>query len=197
MSADATVLTLQKTRYSIRISQAVAGSSSHQDFEYLLRSVRYAHDPLRPSVDQYSAYVSVSVSDGALTSLVAITTIDVFVTNTPPVVFIDGERNVSAVMLDGEMEIRLDGVVTLFDDSTRIQQVSMTLTNPSHSDEQIRISPANITGFTVVSEPNRIVLIGPATPAEFSLVLTESTFYYEYPPMDSILMGDRPDFTTR
>lgn len=200
MSVDASIITVQKSRHSIRISQvAETGIFSHQHFEYLLRSIRYAHDPLRPSVEQYTASVSVSVHDGVFISVMAVTSIDVFIANTPPTVLLNGARNASAAMADGEATIPLLPFgATLFEDSTIIQQVLITLTNPSHSAEQIRFSELNVpASINVTSDESSIVLTGPATPADFSQALTDSGLYYVYPPMESILSGDRPEFTPR
>lgn len=190
------------SRHSIRISQvAGTGSFSQQDFQDLLRNIRFAHDPLRPSVEQYTAFVSVSVHDGVFTSTVAVTSIDVFIVNTPPAVLINGASNASAVMVDGEAVITLfrsGTIVTLFEDSAVIQQVSITLTNPSHSDERIQLSPLNVPStISIAGDESRIMLTGPASPVDFSQALTDSTLHYQYPPMESILGGDQPDFTTR
>ena len=200
-SVDPSILTVQKTRHRIRISQAGTGSFSHGDFEYLLRSIRFAHDPVRPTVEQYEAFISVSVHDGVFTSIEAVTSVDVFIVNTPPAVLIDGANEASAVMADGEVAIVLlqsGTIVTLFEDSTVIQRVSIMVTNPSHNDEEIRFSPMNVpSNISIVSSGRSVVLNGPASPAEFSQALTDSTLYYRYPAMESILGGDRPEFTPR
>lgn len=183
------------------MSQTSAGSFSSQDFEYLLRLIRYAHDPERPDVDQYSAHVSVSVDDGEFRSEVAVTRIDVSVTNTPPSVFINSQTSASAVMSDGEPIIRLlpaGSMAMLLEDSDIIEEVSIALTNPSHSGEQIRMATTNTpASINVSAAGNTVTLQGPASPADFSQTLTESIIYYEYPPMESILQGDVPEFTTR
>lgn len=201
VSVDPSLLTIQKTRRTIVISQTSAGSLTKQDFEYVLRLIRFAHDPMRPNVDQYSAYVSVSVDDGEFRSEPAFTRIDVFITNMPPSILVNGQTNASAVMSDGEPVISLlpaGSMVTLFEDSTTVEEVSITLTNPGHSSEEIRISVDNIpNSINVTADGTTIVLRGPASPVDFDQLLTESTIYYDYPPMASILQGDRPEFTTR
>jgi hypothetical protein len=202
VSTDPSILTIQKSRHSIRISQVVeTGFFSHQDFEYLLRSIRYAHDPVRPPVERYTAFFSVSAYDGVFTSVPAVTIVDVLVVNTPPAVLINGASNASAVMADGEATIKLldsGTIVTLFEDSTVIREVSITLTNPSHSEELIQLSPINVpSSISVLNNGSEVVLIGPATPVEFSQALTDSTLFYQYPPMESILQGNRPHFTPR
>lgn len=202
VSVDTSIITIQKSRRSIRISQvAGTGSFTHQDFEYLLRNVRFAHDPLRPDVEIYTAIVSVSVHDGVFTSTTAVTSINVLVANTPPAVLIDGMSDASAVMADGQPAIALfrsGTTLTLFEDTAVVQSVSITLTNPSHSEEQIQLSPLNVPStITVSGDETSIVLTGPASPADFSQALTDSTLSYHYPPMESILGGERPDFTTR
>lgn len=201
MSVDPSSITIQKTRHSILISQPPTGTFSKQDFEYLLRTIRFAHDPLRPPVEQYSAFVSVSVDDGVFRSDLAFTMISVSVTNTGPAVLIDGQTNASAVMFDGEPVITLFGsdvVLTLFEDSSTIQAVSITLTNPRDGAERIRLSPSNIpSNINITMDGSIITLTGPASPVDFSQALTDSTIHYEYPAMESILQGDRPEFTTR
>lgn len=210
LSVDPAILTVQKNRHSILVTQSAAeeeegegGVFSAQDFEYVLRNVRFAHDPERPLVDSYSATVSVLVGDGLLTSNTAVTTIDVTVSNTPPAVFINGETTASAVMADGEGSgislFQPDTYVELFEDTSTIEEVLIRLTNPSHVEEGIGLSPPSDLpdGITVVNNGSVVVLTGPATPTVFSRVLTDSTLYYRYPAMESILGGDRPVFTTR
>lgn len=205
MSVDPNFLTIQKTRYSILVSQATGGSYSKQHFEYILRSIRFAHDPTRPQVEQYTAFVTVSVFDGLFRSEPAGTRVEVFVSNFAPTVLINGQTNSTTVMRDGVPTIPLfqSGTaitrVEVLEDSLVIQSVSIILTNPSHSDEQIRLSGSNIPETITVNMTNRdiIILTGPATPANFSQALSDSTIYYKYPPMSSILEGDRPDFSTR
>lgn len=203
VSVDPSVLTVQKNRHSILVTQTIEGGVfSAQDFEYVLRNTRFAHDPERPLVDLYSASVAVSVTDGLFTSNVAVTTIDISVTNTPPAVFINGETTTRAVMADGEGSIPLfqpDTFVELFEDTSTIEEVLISLTNPSHIDEGVSLSPpSNLPdGITVTNNGSVIILTGPATPTEFSQALTDSALYYQYPAMESILGGDRPDFTTR
>ncbi len=204
ISVDPTIINVQKTRYNLRFSQTSSGIFSGQDFEFLLRSVRFAHDPIRPLVDRYSASVSVTAYDETFVSRIAYTDIDVSVFNIPPMVLIDGITDVSAVMTDGEPTISLlrSGVtVTVFEDTTTVERVSITLTNPSHNDEQILISaplPSNFpSSISISSSAGTISFTGPATPADFSQALTDVTILYRYPPMESILQGDEPIFTTR
>lgn len=207
---DPSLLTLQKTRYSIAISQTPTGSFSRQDFEYLLRLIRFAHDPVRPEVDQYSAQVGVSASDGEFTSELAFTTIDVSVTNLAPSVLADGLSSADLQVKDGESEVPLLPAtmrVSVFEDSQVIEEVTITHTNPhhtvnpGHSGEGLRIAvdsaPSSSINVTVGPDGHTISLRGPASPLEFSQLLTDATIYYIYPAMDSILQGDRPDFDTR
>ena len=200
VSVDPTIITIQKTRHSIRISQATDASVSRQDFEYLLRSVQFAHDPERPPVDRYSVLISVTADDGSFISEIAFNRIEILVFNIGPIVLFGGLTDVTMMMADGEVEVPLlpsGTVVSLFEDTTTIQNVSITLTNPRESDE-VYISPVNLPStITVTSDGVKIVLRGPASPADFSQFLTDASIYYRYPPMESILRGDIPEFTTR
>lgn len=203
VSVDPEIVTAVKTRHSIVMSQpAAAGSVSRQDFEFLLRSVRFAHDPQRPlSVEQYSATVTVTASDGELMSEPAFTEIEVSVTNLPPSVLISSPA--SAVMSDGETSIPLfqPGTdISVFEDTTIIRNVSITLTNPRHSKEQLLIELAADTSSDISlsnSTRTNILLTGPASPSNFSQALTDARISFLYPPMESILQGDVPDFTPR
>lgn len=202
VSVDPSILTFQRTRHNIRISQHTSGIYTHSNFEFLLTNIRFAHDPVRPPVDQYAAYVLVTASDGQLRSEVATTRIDVSISNVAPTVLFGGQTNTSVEMVDGQARISVlasGQLITVFEDTSVITSVSIILTNPSHSNEQITISIPNLpAGITVINNGgSSIILAGPASPVDFSQVLTDATLYYNYPPMESILQGEVPDLTTR
>ena len=202
MSANPRILTLQRTLHSIRITQPEAGIYGRSSFEFLLRNIRFAHDPVRPPVNEYSAYVRVIASDGQLTSEAAFTKIDVSISNFRPIIFIEGQTNVSVQMSDGQSRIELlraGEQTTILEDTAVINSISIILVNPSHSNERISIAIPNIPDdIEIVSTGgSSILLVGPASPMDFTLALTNAILYYDYPPMESILQGDVPDFTTR
>ena len=202
ISADSGVLTIQKSRHSIVISQAPSGTFSAHQFAYVLRDIRFAHDPVRPPVDQYSAYVSVSAYDGVFPSPLAFTRVDVFIVNIAPSVLINGQTNTGAMMFDGDIRIPIfqsDNVLIL-EDSLTIQEVSITLTNPADVDERLLVSPppTHPTNNYVTSNGATVILFtGPASPADFSQALTETTILFEYPPMQSILQAERINLEDR
>ena len=89
--ADPDTLTVLRSNVSILIQQSASGSHSNSDFEALLRQISFYHDPTRPDVNSYSAFVRVTASDGELTSPVATTEVIVSLINEAPVVLVDGE----------------------------------------------------------------------------------------------------------
>lgn len=201
MSANPRELTLQRSLHSIRITQPESGTYNGSSFEFLLRNIRFAHDPVRPPVDTYSAFVRVTSSDGQLTSEAAFARIDVSISNFNPIIFINGQTNASVEMSDGQTRLELlraGEQTTILEDTAIVSSVAIILVNPSHPSERISISIPDIPdNMEVVSTGSSIVLVGPASTMDFTLALTGATLYFEYPPMDSILQGEVPDFTTR
>ncbi len=183
-------------RYSIVISQGPSGTFSAQQFAYMLRNIRFAHDPMRPLMDQYAAYISVSVYDGSFSSPLAFTRVDVFITNIPPTVLIGGRTSTSVLMFDGDTEVRIfqqEDSLMLLEDTLTIQEVSVTLTNPADSEERLRVSPpTNIPGNISITSINgtTVLFTGPASPVDFSQALTETVIFHEYLPMQGILQGE-------
>lgn len=174
---------------------------NHSHFEFLLRDIRFTHDPVRPPVDQYSAYVQVTASDRQLTSETATTRVDISVANFDPIIFIDGQTDVSVEMRDGMPVVELlrsMQPITVLEDTPTISRVSIILTNSQHSDERISISSPNLpANIEIISTDMSILLVGPASPQDFSMALSEAVLQYHYPRMDSILQGDEPNFTPR
>jgi hypothetical protein len=167
-----------------------------------LRNIRFAHDLERPApeVTAYEAYVQVSASDGQLSSDVAVSQIVVSIINTPPMVVFGNDTSTEVVMRDGEPIISaLQVGVDIVEDSEIISQVTLTLTNPSHQDERLyAIRGINVSSsITVTNDSSSVTLQGPASLVEFIDALHNIELYYSYPPMDSILQGDIPDFTPR
>ncbi len=177
-------------------------------FEFLLRQVEFVHDTTRPSTNQYSALVRVSVSDGVFTSVDSFTHVTVTVDNQPPRLTINGQDTQTLTLLDG-MDIYdfvPRGVVQILEDSNTISSISIELTNPQHSEERLLLNtvslPDTISG-SVSEDGLTITLTGPASPMEFAQVLLDNggrpnpLLQYNYPPLSSILQGDVPDFTQR
>ena len=201
VSSNPRYLTIQRTFHSISITQPAAGTYNLSSFEFLLRSVRFAHDPARPPVSRYSARVLVTASDSLLTSQPAATRIDVSIANFSPVVFIEGRTSATVEMGDGQTVVQLLRAAqqtTVLEDTAVINSVSIILTNPIGESESITIDPSSLPAtITVVETGVSILLIGPATPAEFTSALTSVILNYTYPAMESILQGDTPNFTRR
>ncbi len=177
-------------------------------FEFLLQQVHFIHDTTRPSTNEYSALVRVSVSDGVFTSNDSFTHVTVTVDNQPPRLTINGQETQTITLLDG-MDI-YDfvpvGVVQILEDSNTISSISIELTNPQHSEERLLLNAANLPDSingSLSEDGLTITLTGPASPMEFAQVLMDNgggpdpLLQYSYPPLDSILQGDVPDFTQR
>ena len=206
MSTDPYVLTVQRAPQSIVISQAPSGSLSGENFAYILRRIVYSHSTIRPLPGQYFGSVSVSAFDGNLTSQVAVTTITLNVNNGRSSVLINEQARPGVASMttvfDGETTIPIlepDDVIQVMDDTSVIQEVSITLTNPADSGERLVPSlPTDLPPrISVGGSGTRIVFTGPATPQDFSTALTDTTIQYQNPAMDSILQGERPSFDTR
>lgn len=183
--------------------QIVNGNVDRQVFEYLLRSIRFIYDPSRPNVQQYYSFVDVTAYDGVLTSAAATTRIAVNVINQPPRVLFNDESMVTLTVRDGEAVIPLipAGVtVSVLEDSSELSGVSITLTNPRHSQERLTIDeatlPASISAV-ISNDGSSITLSGVAFPAEYIEVLMSPDILYHYPPIGSILQGEVPDLTQR
>ena len=185
----------------LHIFQPQDGVHTFSDFEHILRNIRFVHDPVRPAPDitEYEAYVRVSASDGELDSEVATSRIVVSVTNTPPAVVFGNDTMTEIVMQDGEPLIQVIQVgVDIVEDSDTISQVTLTLTNSVHEDEQLYAFRGNVSSSITVTNGSRsITLRGPASRVEFIETLHNIEVYYIYPAMESILQGDEPDFTPR
>ena len=166
-----------------------------------MRSIRFVHDPRRPSADVtgYEASVRVSVSDGELTSEVALSRIEVTIANLPPVVTLGNSTTGEIIMQDGKPVIQVVQVgADIIEDSDTILRVTLMLTNPFHASEQLYALRGNVSPFiTVQNGSNSVTLQGPASVPEFINALNSIEVLYSYPPMESILQGDIPDFTPR
>ncbi len=172
-------------------------------FEYFLRNVHFSHGSTRPSTNQYSAYVRVTVSDGTFSSVDSFTFVTVSVQNQPPSLTIGGQDSQEYTLNDGMDIFALapQGIVSITEDSGNISSVSIELTNSQDSDERLLLSsaglPASITG-TVSEDGLTVTLTGPASASQFAQVLADSGLLeYSYPAYSSILQGAVPDFTQR
>ena len=194
-------LTITRSATRLHIFQPRDGVHTFNDFEYVLRNIRFAHDPERPALDitQYEAYVRVSASDGELDSEMAVSQIIVGIINTPPMVVFGNDSMAEIVMRDGEPVIPvLQLGADIVEDSDTISQVTLTLTNPLHENERLYAVRGNISAsITITNGSSSITLQGPASRVEFIDALHNIEVYYSYPPMESILQGDVPDFTPR
>jgi len=203
VSTNPRYLSIQRTFHSISITQPAAGTYDLSSFQFLLRNVRFAHDPVRPPVSRYSAYILVTASDSQLTSQPAMTRIDVSITNFSPAVRIEGLTSGSVEMRDGQTSVQLLRAAqqtTVLEDTAVINSVSIILTNPVDGSESISILDTSSlpAAITVIETGVSVLLIGPATPEEFTSALTSATLSYSYPAMESILQGEiPPDFTRR
>ena len=123
------------------------------------------------------------------------------VSNVAPSLSVSSQTSASAEMRDGEGEITLLPQRSMFmflEDSDSIAEVSITLGNFNHSEERISFyTNATLGSINVTSSGRTVLLSGPASPGAFDQLLTEGTILYHYPAMESILQGDRPEFTTR
>ena len=186
----------------IQVDQSQDGTYAFSDFEYILRNLRFVHDADRPPTDiaAYEASVTVSVSDGELTSDVAVSEIVVIVTNIPPMITLGNGTAAEIVMQDGVPVIPVLQVgADIVEDSDTISHITLTLTNPLHDNEQLyalsgeSISPS----ITIANGSNTITLTGPASRLDFVEALNNVEIFYRYPPFESILQGEVPDFTPR
>ena len=196
------VVTITRSATRLHFFQPQDGVHTISDFEYILRNIRFAHDLERPAPDisQYEAYIQVSASDGEFSSEVAVSQIVVSIINTPPMVVFGNDTTTEIVMRDGEPVIlALQVGVDIVEDSETISRVTLTLTNPSHQDEQLyAIRGINVSSsISVTNDSSSVTLQGPASLVEFIDALHNIEVYYSYPPMDSILQGEVPDFTPR
>ena len=200
-STNPLYLTVARSRTRIEVTQTEDGRYGFSDFEMVLRNIHFVHDPARPPTDvtEYEAFVSISANDGELTSEVAVSRIVVSISNLPPMVLLDNRTTTEVIMRDGEPVVQVLQVSTdLIEDSDTISQITLTLTNPLHPNEQIYASGGYISPLiTIMNGSNSVTLLGPASLSEFVDALNNVQVYYNYPPMESILQGDRPDFTPR
>ena len=170
-------------------------------FEYLLRNIRFAHDQSRPDTTQYLSFVSVTVSDGIFTSPVATTQITVSVINQAPQVLIAGANSFDLIMRDGDASLSLTPAeISIIEDSSVIDSVSIELTNPQHPEERLALNtsslPASISA-AISDDGLTITLTGPASPGDFEQAALSPLVVYSYSPMSSILQGDIPNFMQR
>ena len=196
------VVTITRSATRLHFFQPQDGVHTISDFEYILRNIRFAHDLERPAPDisQYEAYIQVSASDGQFSSEVATSQIVVSIINTPPMVVFGNDTITEIVMRDGEPVIlALQVGIDIVEDSETISRVTLTLTNPSHQDEQLyAIRGINVSSsISITNDSSSVTLQGPAPLVEFIDALHNIEVYYSYPPMDSILQGEVPDFTPR
>ena len=194
-------ITIIRSATRLHFFQPQDGVHSFSDFEYILRNIRFAHDVDRPAPDitEYEAYVQVSASDGQLSSEVAVSRIVVGVINTPPMVVFGNDTMTQVVMRDGEPVIPVLQVgADIVEDSETISQVTLILTNAVHETERLYAIRGNVsTSITITNDSSSVILQGPASRVEFIDALHNIEVYYSYPPMESILRGDVPDFTPR
>ena len=169
-------------------------------FEYLLRNIRFVHDPSRPA-SQYLSLVRVTVSDGLFTSPVVATHITVSVVNQASRVQIAGADSVAMTMRDGEGSLSLTPAeISITEDSSMVASMSIELTNPQHPDERLTLNTSSLpTSLSAaISEDGlTITLTGPASPRVFEQAASMPLVGYSYPPMSSILQGDIPNFMQR
>lgn len=196
------VITITRSRTRLHFYQPHDGVHTFSDFEYVLRNVRFVHDLERPAPDitEYEAYVQVSASDGQRSSEVAVSQVVVSVTNAPPmVVFDNNDTTTEVVMRDGEPVIPVLQIgVDIVEDTETISRVTLILTNPSHENERLYAIRGNVSSsITVTNDSSSVTLQGPASRVEFIDALYNIEVQYSYPPMESILQGDIPDFTPR
>ena len=200
-STNPRYLTVTRSPTRIEVAQLQDGSHDFGDFEMVLRDIRFVHDPVRPptEVTEYEAFVSVSASDGELTSDIAVSRIVVSVRNLPPIVVLGNSTATEVVMQDGQPVIPVLQVgADIIEDSDTISQVILTLNNPFHQDERIYSSGGYVSpSITVTNGSNSVTLSGPASLLDFVEALNNIQVLYSYPPMESILQGDVPDFTPR
>ena len=194
-------ITITRSATRIQLFQPQDGVHSFSDFEYVLRNIRFAHDVERPVPDitEYEAYVRVSASDGQLSSEVAVSQIVVGISNTPPMVMFGNDTTTEVVMRDGEPVIPVLQVgADIVEDSETISRVTLTLTNAVHETERLYAIRGNVSSsITITNDSSSVTLQGPASLVEFIDALHNIEVYYSYPPMESILQGDVPDFTPR
>lgn len=194
------VLTVVGSGDSIRLLQTTSGDIPTSNFEYVLRNIRFAHGPSRPDKD-YTAFIRVTANDGQFGSEVATTRIDVQVSNQAPRVEINDQNIFQVVMQDGDERIPLlpnASSISVIEDSRIINSLSIILVNPAHSDEQIMYNVSDLpSSLTFYINGQSFILNGTATPTEYIDALASLSLEYYYPPMESILQGDIPDFTPR
>ena len=194
-------ITVTRSATRLHFFQPQDGVHTFSNFEYVLRNIRFAHDLERPTPDitEYEVYVRVSASDGELSSEVAVSQIVVNIVNTPPMVLFGNDTMTEVVVRDGEPVIPVLQVgADIIEDSETISQVTLTLSNAMHEDERLYAIRGNVSSLiTVTNDSTSITLQGPASLVEFIDALHNIEIYYSYPPMESILQGDVPDFTPR
>lgn len=194
-------LTVNRSATSIQVIQPQDGGYTFSDFEYVLRNIRFAHGPIRPpsEISEYEAVVRVAANDGEHTSEIAVSRIIVTITNSPSVILFGNDSTTEIVMRDGQPVVRVLQVdANIIEDSDIISHITLTLTNPSHENERLyALGGSASSSISITNGSNSVTLTGPASPLEFAEALNNTDIFYSYPPMESILQGDVPDFTPR
>ena len=197
VSQDPNTLSINRTQYSIEVVQSESSVLPPVVFTQVLRSVRFEHDPTRPEDSIYTAMVTVTASDGELESDPAVSVISVILTNAVPTILFNGAMELTNEIRDGVTTLPLlptGTTLTIQEDGTMLESVTLTLTNPRIGSERLEVSELSTSIESSYVGPS-LLLMGPANISEFTAVLREVR--YVYPPMESILMGEAPDFTLR
>jgi len=112
------------------------------------------------------------------------------------------EFDITVVMHDGVPSLPISPAITIIEDSSTLQSVTIAVSNAIHQEESIVVMEEGLPGNISVSysaDRHSVTLSGMTSPLSYATAVSQVS--YSYPRMESILEsaleGNDPDFTPR
>lgn len=153
----------------------LTGTATVSQYQTALRSVTFRSTSDNPTVNWASRTISWTVTDGALTSTAATSTVNITAVNDAPAVYLAGgtTQNILGQFQEngGAVQIAPSAVVSDAD-STQLQSLTITLTNAQDGSSEVLTASAGSTGLVITgNNTGTLTISGSGTVADYQSVL--------------------------
>ena len=160
--------------------------ASFEAIQLLIQSISYQNSADEPA-PPLTRTIQVSISDGLLTSAPALTTVNIALTDDPPVISLGSSTDIFVNFVEGAGPVSLSSGLSLADsDSPELVNATVTLEPaPDGASEALSLSAATSPTLTIATTAHSIQIQGPASLADFSSVLSSVRY-------DNVLRSPAP-----
>jgi len=153
----------------------LTGTATVAQYQTALRSVTFRSTSDNPTVNGASRTISWTVTDGALTSTAATSTVNITAVNDAPAMYLAGgtTQNILRQFQENGGAVQIAPAAVVSDaDSTQLQSLTITLTNAQDGAAEVLTASAGSTGLVITgNNTGTLTISGSGTVADYQSVL--------------------------